>query len=231
MTVLLLALEAAVYPTLLAAVVILLGQPRPRRLLATYLAGGLTVSISFGLVAVFALKGTGLTKSQSSGLSWGADLAVGGLALLLAVALATRADERVRRRRAGVEKRAEKRAEKAASSGEPWSERILARGSVPIVFAAAIVLNLPGAAYLIALKDIASGGHSPAGAVALVLAFNAIMFLLAEIPLLGMIYAPDRTGELVTRVNHWVSAHGRGIAASLSAVFGAYLVIRGVANS
>jgi hypothetical protein len=227
MTVLLLALEAAVYPTLLAAVVILLGQPRPRRLLATYLAGGLTISIALGLVLVFVLKGTGLTKSESSGLSWGADVAVGGLALLLAVALATRADERVRRRRAGVETRAEK----AASSGEPWSERILARGSVPIVFAAALVLNLPGAAYLIALKDIASGGHSPTGQVALVLAFNAIMFLLAEIPLLGMIYAPDRTGELVTGFNHWVSAHGRGIAASLCAVFGAYLVIRGVANS
>src|SRR3954451_364779 len=97
MQVFLLSLEAALYPTLLAAVVILLAQPRPRQLLAAYLCGGLVISIGLGLVVVFALEGA--VSSQSSVLSWGADLAVGGLALLLAVALSVRADERVRERR------------------------------------------------------------------------------------------------------------------------------------
>jgi hypothetical protein len=35
-----LALDAALYPTLLAAVVILLAQEHPRRLIGAYLAGG-----------------------------------------------------------------------------------------------------------------------------------------------------------------------------------------------
>src|SRR3954471_15202730 len=97
MQVLALALYAALYPTLLAAVVILLSQPRRFQLLTAYLAGGLTISISLGLVIVFALQGS--VKSSKSTLSWEADLAIGGLALLVAVALATGADKRVRERR------------------------------------------------------------------------------------------------------------------------------------
>ena len=96
---LLLALEAALYPTLLAAMVILLTTPRPKQLVGAYLAGGLTISIALGLVFVFVIKGTDTDTSSGSALSWGADLAVGGLVLLLAVALATRADERARERR------------------------------------------------------------------------------------------------------------------------------------
>src|SRR4051794_29929026 len=235
MDVFLLALEAAIYPTLLAAVVILLSQPRPQRLLTAYLAGGLTISVSLGLVIVFALKGSNAVSGGGSGLSWGADLAVGGLALLLAVALATRADDRVRLRRArrrvvaGTPGKAP--AEEPPSSTEPWSERILARGSVPIVFAAALAINVPGAAYLIALKDIAAGGHSPATVVVMIIAFNVIMFLLAEIPLVGLFVAPERTGDLVHRFNGWLTGHGRQIAIVLCALLGVFLIVRGIANS
>src|SRR3954447_4760939 len=137
MSILLLAFEAALYPTLLAAVVVLLAQPRRRRLLATYLIGGLTVSIVAGLVIVLALDGSELVTSEKSGLSWRADLAIGGLAILVAVAIATRADRRVRERRrrrmAGQAKPGDSK-----PKGEPWYERVLARGSVPIVFVASL---------------------------------------------------------------------------------------------
>jgi hypothetical protein len=237
MQVFLLALEAALYPTLLAAVVILLSQPRPRRLITAYLAGGMTMSITLGLVIVLALKDSKAVSSSSSGLSWGADLAVGGLALLLAVALATRADDRVRQRRArrkvpvGAPSEAPAGEPASSSSKEPWSERILARGSVPIVFAAALAINVPGAAYLIALKDIAAGGHAPAIEVSMIVAFNLIMFALAEIPLLGLVLAPERTHALVERGNAWLSGHGRQIAIALSATFGVFLIIRGTVNA
>src|SRR5213079_1428808 len=90
--VLLLALYAALYPTLLAAVVILLSQPRRLRLLSAYLAGGMVISIGLGLAIVAALQGSHTIKTNRSTLSWGADLAIGGLALLVAVGLATRTD-------------------------------------------------------------------------------------------------------------------------------------------
>ena len=223
----LLALYAAFYPTLLAAVVILLAQSRPRRLLTVYLLGGMTVSIVAGLVIVFALSDSDwLEHGEHSSLSWTADLTFGGLALLAAVALSLRADERMReRRRRRHPKPEEKR------RGEPWSQRILARGSTPIVFLAALVINVPGAAYLIALKDIAAGGYGTAEQVLLVLGFNLVMFVLAEVPLVGLWVAPERTNELVQRMNAWMTSHGREIAVGVCLFFGAFLIVRGLLSA
>src|SRR3954466_7379001 len=57
--ILLLALAAAFYPTLLAVVIVVLGRPRPAPLLAAYLAGGMLVSVGIGLACVFLLEGVG----------------------------------------------------------------------------------------------------------------------------------------------------------------------------
>ncbi len=225
MELVLLALSAALYPTLLAAVVILLSQPRRFALLSAYLAGGLTVSIALGLVIVNGLDASHTLDTSRSTLSWGADLAVGGLALLLAVALATRADQRVRKRRKV------RRPAKLDEGREPWSERLLARGSVPIVFAAGLAINLPGASYLVALKDIAAG-HHPGGVIVFqILVFNLIMFALAEIPWLGLVFAPHRTDALVARMDRVLSANGRRIAIVVCAVFGLFLIARGIAHA
>ena len=220
-----LAFEAALYPTLLAAVVILLNQPRRVPLLAAYLAGGLTISIGLGCLIVFGLQGS--VKSSGSTLSWTADLAIGGLALIAAVAIATRADERMRERRAG--RRPPKIKEDVDQ--EPFSERLLAKGSVPIVFAAALAINLPGAAYLIGLKDIAAAHDATGVALLQIVLFNVIMFALAEIPLAGLLIAPDATVTRVHRVNAWFSANGRRIAVGLFALLGVFLVVRGILNS
>jgi len=227
-----LALEAALYPTLLAAVVILLSTPHPRRLLGAYLAGGLIVSIGLGIAIVKALEGSKAVTSESSGLSWGVDLAIGGLALLLAVALATRTDERVRERRRQHREAAGKVKPPADDDKkEPWSARILARGSTPIVFVAGLVVNVPGAAYLVGLKDIAAGKYSTGEEIALIVGFNLIMFLLAEIPLAGLFIAPERIDALVARFNAWLSLHSRQIAIALCAFLGVFLVVRGIVNS
>lgn len=235
-----LALDAALYPTLLAAVVILLAQPRPRKLLTAYYVGGMVMSVGLGLAILLLAEGSGALDNPNSGLSWTVDLGVGGLALLAAVALSRRADERLRagraRRKAAhaagkAPSEKDRKAQKEKDDREPWSQRILSRGSVPIVFAAGLAINVPGAAYLIALKDIASYHYSTGVDVLLILAFNLIMFLLAEIPLAGLFLAPERTGEMVDRMNRWLSSHGRQIAIGLLAVFGVFLVARGVINS
>jgi hypothetical protein len=227
-----LAVEAALYPTLLAAVVVLLSTPRPGRLLGAYLAGGLIVSIGLGIGIVKALEGSKAVTSQSSGLSWGADLAIGGLVLLLAVALATRTDERFRERRRQRREAAGKvKPPSDDDKKEPWSARILARGSAPIVFVAGLVVNVPGAAYLVGLKDIAAGKYSTGEEIALIVGFNLIMFLLAEIPLAGLLIAPERTDAMVKRFNAWLSSHSRQIAIALCVFLGVFLVIRGIVNS
>jgi hypothetical protein len=227
MQVLLLAIYAALYPTLLAIVVVLLSQQRRLPLLTGYLCGGLTISIVLGLALIFTLKGSGTLHDSRSGLSWTADLAIGVAALIAAIVLATHADARLADRR--------RAARPAPPSNpvtkEPWSQRVLARGSVPVVFVAALVINLPGAAYLIALKDIAAAHHPTAEDVALVVAFNLMTFLFAEIPLLGLLLAPERTIQLVQHVNSWFSANGRRVAITLCAALSIYLIARGIVHS
>ena len=121
---LVLALEAALYPTLLAAVVILLSQPRRKPLLTAYLAGGLTISIGLGLAIIAALKGSGAVDSSSSARAGSPTSPSAGWPCSLAVALATRADARYKERRqakhppqAGRSRRGEEGAALAAPAG------------------------------------------------------------------------------------------------------------------
>ena len=241
MSLLVLAFEAALYPTLLAAVVILLSLERPARLIAAYLAGGLTISITLGILIVELLDGSNAVQNEQSLLSWTGDLVIGGLAVLLAVALATHADDRMRARRqarrsvrvpaGGAPAPVAPTPAADASNAEPWSQRILSRGSVPVVFAAALFVNIPGAAYLVALKDIAAADQSFAADLGQILLFNVIMFLLAEIPLVGLLVAPDKTGALVDRMNTWLHDHSRQLAIGVCFTLGVYLIVRGLVNA
>jgi len=218
-----LALDAALYPTLLAVVVVLLNQPRRIALLGAYLAVGLTVSIVAGVAIVYVFQG--LLARGESGLSAAIDVVGGVLALLLAAALATHLDGRLADRRRN---RPSRRARARESNGEPAMQRILARGSAPLLIAAALVLNLPGAAYLIALKDIAAQRDGTVATVVLIVAFNACMFVLAEVPFAGLIVSPARTETGVLRFNAWLTENGRRLSIALCVILGVYLLARGI---
>lgn len=228
MQIFVLALYAAVYPALLAAVAILLASPRRTTLLTAFLLAGMIVSVGAGLGIVLLIDGSGAVAHTGSGWSWGTDLAVGVFALVLAAAFATHAPQRVRARR-----RSRRRTDVAdpAEERKPWSHRLLSRGSVPIVIVSAVLLNLPGAIYLVALKDIAAGHHSAAVDAVLVVAFNLIMFALAEIPLIGLLVAPEPTERLVKRATTFLGVHGNKIATGLCLVVGVHLIVRAAVRS
>ena len=61
-----LALLSAVYPTLIAVVVIALASPRPAREMAFFLLGGMISSVGIGLVIVFALQGSSIVSDPQS---------------------------------------------------------------------------------------------------------------------------------------------------------------------
>jgi hypothetical protein len=224
----LLALYAALYPALLAAVAILLTSPRRNRLLTGFLLAGMTVSVCAGLGIVLLLHGSGAVAHRGSGWNWGTDLGVGVFALVLAAALGTHVPQRVRARRANRNRAA---IADPAKTPQPWSHRLLARGSLPVVIVAAVILNLPGAIYLVALKDIAAGHHSAAVDAVLVVAFNVIMFSLAEIPWVGLMVAPERTERLVKRAMTFLGVHGNKIATALCLVVGVHLIVRAAIRS
>lgn len=219
--VLILAVASAVSPAILAVVIVVLHRPRPQRLLAAYLFGGMLTSIAVGMAIVSSLSGLAAFSGSSPAADPIVNFTVGVLALIVAYALATDRDARIE------ERRRERKATRPAR--DPWSQRVLNRGTAPIAFAVGVVLNLPGAFYLVALKDIAQGQQGTGRFFAVVL-FNLIMFVLAEVPLLGYSFAPEATQAKVEGLNEWMARHARQIVIVVATTIGLYLVARGLAS-
>ena len=64
--------------------------------------------------------------------------------------------------------------------------------------------------------------------VLLVIGFCLMQQILLEIPLLGYLFAPDRTQDTITRFRAWMSRKGRPAAVIGAAAIGVILVARGV---
>jgi glycerol uptake facilitator-like aquaporin len=200
-----------VWPALLAVVLVALRSRNTNRLLAAFLAGSLLTTIGIGL-AIVSLLGDSSVIASHTRRSAGpvADLVVGILAVLLGLFLG---------RRSGPLG--------APRTSESWSERALARGA-PVAFLVGIVFNVfPGLLPFIALKDIAEADFSTGAAAALVVGFYLVMFIPAELPLIGYSVAPARTTAAVDRLNAWLDRNGRRIAVLALEIAGAYLIVRG----
>jgi hypothetical protein len=111
--------------------------------------------------------------------------------------------------------------------GPSWVETRLSGASVRIAFLVGAAINLPGPFYLLAPGDIATG-HGTAEQLALILLFNAIMFLLLEIPLIGYLFDPDWTARAVAVSGVWLNANGLRILGALMGVFSVSPVIQGI---
>jgi sulfite exporter TauE/SafE len=211
---LLLAIAGALYPTLLAVVILVLARPNAGRLLAFFLAGAALTSISIGLFAVLVLDPASLDTNRRS-LGAGVSLAAGIVALLVGLRLLRPAKPKEKH-------------ETKDPTHRSFSQRALEQDSVWLVFVLGIVLDLPGLWYLIGLKKIAEGGYSDAAAAALVIGFNVIMFAFVEVPLVGFLVAPERTNALVEKFNAWLHQNIRHLLAWLALAVAAYLIVRGL---
>jgi hypothetical protein len=217
-----LALAAAFYPTLLAVVILILTRPQPVRLLTSFYVGAMITSGTVGLVILFALEGSGVIDSSPHGVSPAIDLAVGAVGLLVAVGLARGYD------RSLAERRRAKRRTAVDGERDPWTARLLGRDSAAIAFGLGVVLDLPSVWYLAALKQIDEGNHGVAGDVLLVLAFNLVMFLLVEVPLAFYLVAPERAQTIVARLDSALKSHGRRLGITVAGLVGAYLFVDGL---
>jgi hypothetical protein len=216
-----LAFLAALYPTLLAATTVMLILPHPKRLLLGYLLGAAMTSITLGLLIVFTLRDSGLVSTTQHQLGPGSDLAIGALFLVIAFVLGTGRDRRLTERR---------RARKAAKEpeGPPRWQQFLGKGSARSTFAVGAVLTLPGATYITALHRIADENLADPVTVLVVLAFNLIMLMLLEVPLIGYTLAPEWTPKAVERFRGALRSHGREWAVRGTAILGILLIVRGV---
>ena len=216
------AFTAALNPTLLAATTVMLLLPSPKRLLLGYLLGAYMTSITLGLVIVFELEGSSATSTTKNTLSPAADLALGGLLLVIAYVIATGRHRRL------ADRRKAKRADKPKKT--PRWQRALSKGSARDTFVVGALLTLPGASYIAGLTQIHKQDLSTVETVLCVIGFNLIMLALLELPLIGYAIAPDWTPAAVQRFRDALNRHGGRILMIGAAVLGTALVVRGLAG-
>jgi hypothetical protein len=240
-TVLLMAVVVAVDPAQVGAVAYILSRSSTVRLLAAYFIGGFGVSLIAGGVILFVLDGVGV--GQSSSIPPEMEIAVGGLALLVAVlvgtGIAARLRERVKSRRArdpgdmlpsttddsaGPEKlpgfeKLPHRLQAALHNESPW-----------VAWVYGVAFGMPSAYYLAAIAAILKSGLGTGGQIAALLVFNTVAFSVAAIPLVSFAIAPEATRARVDQLYEWVSTHQRLVVTVLASLVGVYLIVVGISK-
>lgn len=227
-TIFLLSLAAMANPTLIAAVTVMLLLPSPKRLMFGYLLGAYLTAITVGLLIVFTLSGTASASSGDRTVGPIEDIVIGSLALTIAFILRTGRDRPFEERRR-AKKEAKLEAKRAA--GKPTESlplRLLGKGNPWVTFLVGAALSFPGVSYLAALTQIHKLNASTPATALLVVAFCLVELLLLEVPLLGYVFAPDRTQHMVDSFRSWIQRRGRTAVAIGATVVGVWLLIRGV---
>jgi hypothetical protein len=219
----LLACLAALFPLMLAAVVVMLTRPKPKRLLVAFLIGGWAMSMTAGLLVLSAFSGSDSEVLGSSDtVHPGAYLILGVLCLAAAYVMGTARGADVRARRAA------RKPPKPVAEGPSKAERALGGDKPLVAFVVGAVINLPGIYYLTALHDLATGDYSTAQQFTAIVVFNLIMFSFAEIPLLGYLVSPEKTAQLVGRFQAFLTRNAARIVAVVALGFGTVLIVKGV---
>ena len=224
----LLSLVAMFNPSLLAAVTVMLLLPNPKRLMLGYVLGAYTTSITLGLLIVFSLNGSSTESTSKNTISPAEDIAIGLLLLLIAWILRTGRDQPFQERRR--QKKASKLQAKL-EAGKPTESlplRLLGKGDPKLTFVVGALLSFPGVSYLDALDHIHKLNPGTVPTVLLVVYFCLMQQILIELPLLGYLFAPDRTQAAVTGFKDTIARRGRPAAVIGSAAVGVILIARGV---
>jgi hypothetical protein len=230
-----LGLGAAVYPQLLAIVVVILTRPDPKGLLWACYLGAVSVSVGCGVAVLLVFRdrssGAGSTSHRVGASVY---LVVGAITVLAASLLAT---ERGRGLLSTNLRWIRPRSRERRSSGSGPVERLkgramgtLARGSLVIAVGAGAVLGIPGPFDVLALGRMTRAGYSVIASIGVIIAFNLIKFLLIEIPIISYRLDPDGTAARVDRVSAWLRENKIAAIAVVVAIIGLVLIERGIAR-
>lgn len=216
-------LTAALNPTLLAAVTIMLTLESPKRLLSGYLGGAFVTSLTCGLLLVFTLSDSSTSSTSKHTVNPIINLTLGALFLLVAFVIGTGRDKRRQARK--VRKR-----EQAKDKPPPRWKRQLSKGSARDTFIVGVLLSFPGASYIAGMDLLSKQSLGTAATVLAVVGFNVLMLMLLELPLLGYATKPEWTAATVARFNDFLGREGGRVALIAATAIGLLLILRGILN-
>ena len=232
-SIILLALAAAVYPQLLAVVLIILTRPNPQPILwACYLAS-LVVSVGGSVLIFAAFQSRGSVVGTSSHrLGPAAYLTVGAIAVLVAVLMFSRRGRDLLdqdRRRSGRSRPAG-RGSAAVARTRARAERSLSEGSLVIAGLVGALLAVPGPFDLLALGRLARHGYGIVAAGSVMVVFALIKFVLIELPIASYRIDPGGTAARVGSFSGWMHTNKRVVVGAIVALVGAVLIGKGVSG-
>jgi len=240
-TVLIMAVVAGVDPARIGAVAFILSRPKPMGLLGAYLFGGFGVSLIAGGLIVFVLGESGIGKSSS--VPPEIEIAVGGLALVVSVLVATGIAARIRDRVQARRPRPDGASQQGSGDEHTGIEKVPGFEKLPdhvqdvlrsespwVAWIAGVAVGMPSAYYLAAIAAILKAGTSTGAEIAALLVFNIIAFAVAGIPLISFFLAPDATRARVDQLYAWVSNNQRVVITALTTIVGVYLILIGISK-
>lgn len=200
-------LVAAFSPWTLLVVAELLSRERPIGRALVFLAAAAATSLAIGFAVVLALKGSAIDNSRKHHtIPPALDVALGLLVLAGALYAARRPPrkkpKRARRREVGL----------------------------LTVIVLGVAVGSPSPLYLTALHSVAKGDPSTATATFDVVLMAVLVLLLAEIPIVTFLLAPQRSTDVLQASNAWLARHGRLIGVGAASVVGLYFFIHGLVH-
>jgi len=216
-----LAFLAALNPKLLGVDLLLMQSGRPRAMLACFLAGGMAVALTVGLLDVFVVHADAI-KTQGQ-VSAGLDLALG--VPLLAVGALVATGRLHHRHQAPGPARAPAG---HPSRGQEWAQQALRKPRLGLAILIGALCGTPGGEYIAALHILVTGKSPAAVQAVAVLVFVLIEFLLVIIPLALLITRPESTRAQIQRSKNWLFSHARQLIAVVALSVGAYMTVSGL---
>lgn len=208
-TVLLLAIAVNFEPTRIGLVPMLLARDRPMLQLLAYLAGSLTVNLGFGLLILFVFHRNPFGTSSSSGGK--AQIAVGVLALLVAVFMAARSSRT--KVAADLPGRTEAQADDKPRAVDRFTttvRNILRKGRSPwFAGLVGVGVGLPSVDYIAVLIIIGTSQKSQPEQAAALVTFVALGSLVVIAPLVGYLAAPAKTLDVIERFATWTRSRSQ----------------------
>jgi hypothetical protein len=232
-SIILLALAAAVYPQLLAVVVVILTRPNPQPLLwACYLAS-LVLSVGSSVLIFVAFQSRGsIAGTSSHRVGPAAYLTVGAIAVSVAILMASRRGRGLHDRDRSASRRPMRRGRSGAAVAKTRAraQRSLSEGSIVVACLVGALLAVPGPFDLIALGRLARNGYAIVAAAGVMVVFAFIKFVLIEVPIAGYTIDPEGTTARVSRFSGWMHTNKLVAVAAIVGLFGIVLIGRGISG-
>ena len=212
-----LALAAAISPTMLTAVVLVLSsKDRPRRRALFFLAGAVITLILIG-VAALSISGAAVSQKSDgkSPISAGIDIILGLLLLFMGFR------NLVRSRESNKDSDKGGKFQKFFQGGGAGSNFFLG-----VIFTVTDFTSL--VFYFVAAKQARDSGLGFIADVAAMTIVGIAIILPILVPLAITIIAPDISGRLTDSLNQWIKKYGKYIGPAIALLFGVYLIDKGL---